>query len=274
MDAETRHELQQNELGQFLARLKSLSAREILTYLGVIVVVILAIVGYRTWQSSQLAAKSQAWTDLITAGAPRPGLDGNLELPDRVEALRNYMQTHDEPSAMSAARLRLARALIDKAATDGAQRQLLLDEALTHLDALRADNSAPPALRAAATLLAGTAYETRRDAAKAREMYRLFENADLSGSAIADIARRRLETIDQVSARVAFVPGSPPPPPAPEPVTPAETTPPPATSAAEPVDQSAPTETPTPTDDTPSPAAEQPDGDNPAPATPPADDEP
>lgn len=271
MDADTRHELQQNELGQLLARLKTLSAREVLTYLGAIVVVILAIVGYRTWQSSLLAAKSQAWTDLITAGAPRPGLDGNIELPDRVEALRAYMQTHNEPSAIGAARLRLAKALIEKAAADAAQRQILLDEALTHLDALRADSSASPALRAAATLLSGTAYETRRDTAKAREMYRLFEGPELSHSAMAEIARQRLETLDQVTVRVPFVPGSPPPPPTPEPATPAlptESAPTPAPSTEQPAEQ------PLAPADAPEPVADRPIEDTPPPGTQPADDEP
>ncbi|MBL8877704.1 MAG: hypothetical protein JNG88_01185 [Phycisphaerales bacterium] len=213
MDADTRHELQQNELGQLLSRLKNLSAREILTYLGTIVVVILIVVGYRTWQSSILTAKSAAWNDLITAGAPKPTADGSdVEIPDRVEALRSYMQTHAEPAALAAARLRLARALIDKAGGDSAERQLLLDEALKHLDALRTDENAAPALRAAAMLLAGTAYETRRDAAKAREMYQRFETPEYASSAFAEIAKKRIETLDQIETQVAFAPGSTPPP--------------------------------------------------------------
>lgn len=216
MDAETRHELQQNELGQLLSRLKSLSAREMLTYLGTIVVVILVFVGYRTWQNSVLNAKSQAWNDLLMAGAPKPAADGGeVEAPDRVEALRTFMQTHSEPAALAAGRLRLARALIDKAASDGAQRQDLLDDALKNLDALRADSTVSQPLRAAATLLAGTAYETRRDATKAREMYQLFESDNLKSSALAGIAKQRLDTLDQVSASVPFTPGLPPPPPEP-----------------------------------------------------------
>lgn len=226
MDAETRHELQQNELGQLLGRLKNLSASEILTYLGTIVVVILLFVGYRTWQSSILSARSAAWNDLITAGAPKPTPDGaDVEIPDRVEALRAYMQSHSEPAALAAARLRLARALIDKAGGESAERQILLDEAIKHLEALRTDSNAAQPLRAAATLLSGTAYETRRDSAKAREMYLCFETPELKSSAFAEIARKRIETLDQVETAIAFTPGMAPPPP--EPATqPATSTPP------------------------------------------------
>ena len=216
MDADTRHQLKQNELADALGRLRDLRDPRFLAALAVLVVVGLAILGWKAWNYSQRLALEQASQRL---GALQEALNSQ-DAPRIARArddLRTLIDSTRNADMAAAARLLLARSRYDEAMSSAAQRPAGFEEAATQLEQLLAQPAVSPMLRAAATYLLANTYESLRRVDAAKELWQqLARDALYAGTPYQSLAEEKLLSIDELSAPVAFVPGSPPPPPPPD----------------------------------------------------------
>ena len=222
MDADTRHQLKQNELAEALARIRDFSDRRTLTWLGVILLIALAYAGYKYWRWRQEAQMVSAFEALASVNAVDTSR-GDAPLAQ----LRQLITDSSDPGLVSLSRLQLARGLESRGRTaEGAAK---LAEAEAEYRAILATPEAPNLVKAAAVYRLGIMYETRRDFAKARESHTML-TADqrFAGSPFVDLAAARLELLDKLAVSIKFEPGFKPLPPA-EPTSQAAL--PPATSA-------------------------------------------
>lgn len=233
MDADKRHQLKTNELAEALSKVRDfISEPQMRYWLIGLVVLVVAVVGYRWRTGQQERQMAGAWTELTRVGAM-------LETdPDAAcDDLRALIA--DSPDGLFAAnaRVRLGILLRRQAEEDADGSDELLSESVEVLRRIVDDSAAPPALVAAAAFSLGTACESLRDFDGAAAAYQqIIDEQRFTGSPFIGLAARRLDTIDELSVPVHFEPGMPPEPepkpePAPEPepeLTP-EQWPPPAT---------------------------------------------
>lgn len=220
MDADTRHQLKTNELGEILERITNL--RDPRVQLGIVAIALLIVLfaGYRfmSWRAD--VATRAGWMTLDTVGSTDPGLG---EAP--LDTLRRVIAGTSDAALGATARLRLVDGLLARAVAGDTGR---LEEAREELESVLA-SGAPPLLKAAALYQLANLYETRRDFERAREAYqRLLHDPTFAGSPFVALARSRLASLDDLPRQIEFQPGLPPPPPAAtQPITiiPAETAP-------------------------------------------------
>ena len=67
MDADTRHQLKQNELAETLSKLRDFSDKRTLTWLAVIVAIALVYAGYRYWSWQHEVGVTEAYQTLANA---------------------------------------------------------------------------------------------------------------------------------------------------------------------------------------------------------------
>lgn len=216
MDADTRHQLKQNELAEALGRLRDLRDPRFLAALAVLVVVVLAILGWKAWNYSQRLTLQQASQQL---GALQEALESQdaARIARARDDLRALIDSTRNADMAAAARLLLARSRYDEAMSSAAQRPAGFEEAATQLEKLIAQPAVSPMLRAAATYLLANTYESLRRVDAAKELWQqLAREALYAGTPYQSLAEEKLLSIDELSAPVAFLPGSPPPPPPPD----------------------------------------------------------
>jgi hypothetical protein len=201
MDADTRHQLRQNELAEALSKIWDLSDRRSLTWLGVIVVIALAYAGYKYWGWRQQADLIQAERVLSSLNPADPSL-GNAPL----DQLRRLIAENSDPGLLGRARLLLAQGLEARGlGADGAEK---LQQAERVYQEILAMPQAPAAVKAPATYRLGILYETRRDFESARKTYTsLSTDSGLAGSPFTKLAEARLESLDELSKPVEFEAG-------------------------------------------------------------------
>jgi hypothetical protein len=214
MDADTRHQLKQNELAEALSKLVSFSDKRTLAWLVVILVVALAYAGYKLWSWRQHTHLIDAQQTLAQINA----IDTSLgEAP--LEQLRRLIADSSQPGLLALARLRLAEGLEARGKlADGSAK---LAEAEAEYNSLLRMPGAPGTIKAAALYRLGIICENKRDFAGAREMYTtLSRNPSYRGSPFVTVAEARLKQLDELAVPVAFEPGmNPAPPPAPVPAS-------------------------------------------------------
>ncbi len=206
MDADTRHQLKQNELAEFLANLRNLGKREFLTYLGVIVVVILAIAAYRYTRYRQVQRLVAATQALQRINVSDPEL-GDAPLANLRTLIADYAGTPVE----ALARVKLAEGLEVRGKQAGNDE--LLRQAARELEAVLKLPDVPHQVRAGAEYRLGIVYESLREFDKAREhLEKLSQDAAYAGTSFPELAEIRLENLDDYAQPVKFEPGPKPPP--------------------------------------------------------------
>jgi len=201
MDADTRHQLKQNELAQALRQLWDFSDRRTVAWLGVIVVIALAYAGYKIWGWRQQGQLITAQQTLASVNAVDASL-GDAPLAQ----LRQLIANNTEPGLVAISRLQLAQGL--EARTQGAHGPAKLSEAETEYKAVLDVAAAPNHIKAAAAYRLGILYETKRDFAKAREAYTMLsEEQRFKGSPFMELAAMRLQQLDELAIPVQFEPG-------------------------------------------------------------------
>jgi predicted negative regulator of RcsB-dependent stress response len=205
MDADTRHQLRQNELAEALARLKDFSDRRTLAWIAVILAAVLAYAGYKFWGWRQRA-------DLVAASESLASVRGVLD-PSLGEApldrLRQIIAENDDPGLVALARLQLGHGLETRAESPEASASL--HDAQTQYEEILAMPGAPDSIKAAAVYRLGLIRETEREFGEARKRYgSLVDNPSFRGSPFVDFAKTRLEQLDELAEPVVFEPGMKP----------------------------------------------------------------
>ncbi|MGD8454539.1 MAG: hypothetical protein PVJ57_22220 [Phycisphaerae bacterium] len=224
MDADTRHQLKTNELGEALSKLRSFSSdRQTRLWLLVIVLVLAAWGAYRYWNYARVASVTQAWYDLEQINRKRAA--GESAASTMAE-LKTLIDGTSNPAVRTTARIRLAATLHQQAEENPDEYDEYIKQAVAALEPVLSDTEAPPALVAAAMFALATDHESLRQYDEAQTLYeKLRDDERFVGSPFYEAADMRLETLDELRQRVTFLPGSapppaPPPPPASQPEQP------------------------------------------------------
>ena len=220
MDADTRHQLRQNELAEVLARLRNFGDKRITGWLTAIVVVALGYAGYRFWQWRQDARLVQSYQALASVDATDASL-GDAPLA----RLRELIADGSQPGLVAISRLQLAQGLEARGQGSGETAKEKLDRAEAQYKVILDTVDAPDAIKAPAMYRLALLYETKRDFELARQTYAaLSEDRRFVGSPFGDLALMRLELLEDLSTPVEFEPGVKPlaeiPQPASQPASP------------------------------------------------------
>lgn len=206
MDADTRHQLKKNELAEALSKLRDFSDKRTIGWMVVIVVIALGYAGMKFWNwrtESRLAEASQA---IVQIDVSDPAL-GDAPLTQ----LRQIISQGDN-AVTALARLKLAEGLQARGRAAGGESNL--NQAEQEYGILIEGANAPMHVRAAACYRLGMLYETKRDFAKAEEIYRkLTGDSAYAGSPFQDLASFRTDVLDDLKTPVMFAPGVKPLPP-------------------------------------------------------------
>jgi predicted negative regulator of RcsB-dependent stress response len=246
MDAQTRHALKQNELGELLQNLRgSVGTPEFRRWALIIVLVVLAVVSWRVWRWNSVTADQVAWAQLLNP----PRADSDAEL---LAHFREHAARHTRGNVGAAARIMLADSLVVEAYRDLAKKDTPLNEAADALRAVLAD-SGVAAYHGAALFKLAAICESLGKYDEARKSYETLTGyARFAASPYRAAAQTRFDSLDAISRPVTFLPGTQPAPaelpsmseigPAPAPApeaTPADT---PAAEAPAPQADAAPTQ--------------------------------
>lgn len=205
MDAETRHQLKQNELAEALAKLRTFSDKRLRIALIVVAGILVLFLAYRWWRASASASRASAWTAIWQAE------DTSGDLAKAVDNLRAQVAAQSDPVLAGGARLRLGITLVARARESGADREKLLREALEVLKPVTTLDG--PGAQFAATALFQTAaiHEALRDIPAARSAYEtLTTDKRFEASPYRDLAASLLATVADLLKPVYFVPGDKP----------------------------------------------------------------
>jgi hypothetical protein len=195
MDAETRHKLKTNEFGEAIERLMTFSDPRLKYWLAGIIVVALALVGYRVWSWNQQSTRALAWAELARVSTDAPG--------SAVAQLETLISGSSDARFLAAARLRLANELVQEAnIAPEADRNQRLHQAAGVLKAIISDASAPAPLVAAALLLNGTVQESLRDLAAARAAYEALKEPRFDGIPTRSLGLQRLDSLARIERPV------------------------------------------------------------------------
>ncbi len=208
MDAETRHQLKQNEFAEALSKLRDFTDARFWYCVIVIVIVAGGWAGYRLWQGQQAATLESNWSQLLAIRMMDPGGVG-----ESINQLNALISDNSDPKLVAAARLRLGNALTLQTLMDPMRRESLLREAVEVYAAIANTPEVPDSIAAAATYALGTAHESLREFDEARRMYAaLGAEERFAETPFKEMAAQRLETLDEVTVKVVFMPGQAPPP--------------------------------------------------------------
>ncbi len=208
MDAQTRHELKQNELQQMLSGfgfLKTETGRNVT--LAVIAIVVL-YGGYRLWSWNSGRSAFQSWTALMSTNVPN-AIDGAADLG----ALREIVSSAGDARLRAWAELRLGCGLLRQANFDPTKREQYTNDAVEVLEQLSSAAGTPATIAAAAEFAMANAYEMQRNFEQAKATYQaIADNERYAGSPYQTLAGERAESIDDLTTAVIFTPGAAPRP--------------------------------------------------------------
>lgn len=205
MDAETRHQLKQNELAQAISGIADFSDKRTWAWLGVILVVIVVYGGYKYvgWRARAVRLEHAQSLSSIN-------IYDSAQSESALNQLRELLGRTNEPELKALTRFKLAQGLelhagaedADKLAAAEAEYQQVLDA-----------RGVMSSLKASALYRLALLKENRRDFAGARAcLAELSENPNYAGSPLADLAKSRLESLDDLSVPVAMLEGGKPAP--------------------------------------------------------------
>ncbi len=210
MDAETRHQLKQNELAGTLDKLREMKDPKYrYTVLGLIALLV-AVVVWNAVSSSRAHAAEKASARLfeVTTALAVADEDGAAIARENMQA---YVDEVSDPALGGYARLSLAGALISDALKNPDQRPAAFENAAALLTEITTNTRTPGPLAAAARFSLATTYESLRQPEKARELYQDLTTDDrFRGSPFELRAFERLNSMDVLEVAVHFEPGDPP----------------------------------------------------------------
>lgn len=207
MDADTRHQLKQNEFADLLSRVKEVADRQLGYWIAGLAVIVALFVGYRFWASAQENARARAWQALFSIEETGDA---------RAERIRSLLADSPGASFSATAKLQLAAELQRLALAQSDRRDSLLNEAVSLLSSIEGGDVAA-GLAAAARFSRATALESLGQLDQARAAYESLQSeARFEASPFRTLAQQRLNSMDDAATRLQMVPGDPPPPPAPE----------------------------------------------------------
>jgi predicted negative regulator of RcsB-dependent stress response len=208
MDSEHRHELKQNDLQEFLTHFKDFWAKWGNTITVVVLVVVIAVTGYRFIKDRHMSARERALSELATLTTPTALMDLARSTDDEVVRARAYLKGGDLILH------RLAMPVSERAGADGpaakpmdaAERDRHLAEAASMYGQVAAK---PPhqIYGIAARLGLGAVAESQGkwdDAAAAYEQ--VASDAAANFPALAGQARMRLAMLERLRVPVVFAP--------------------------------------------------------------------
>ena len=208
MDADTRHQLKQNEFAEALSLLRDFTDARFWYCVIVIVIVAGGWAGYRLWQSQQATILENNWSQLLAIRMMDPGGVG-----ESVNQLNALITDNSDPKLVAAARLRLGNALTLQALLDPLRRESLRREAVEVYAAIANTPEVPDSIAAAATYALGTAHESLREFDEARRTYEALGTEErFAETPFKEMAAQRLETLDGVTVKVVFMAGQAPQP--------------------------------------------------------------
>lgn len=229
MDAEKRHQLKTNELAEMLGKLRDFGGdTKTRIWLIVLVVLIVAAVGYRAWGHMRSQRLTDSWMEWSQVGG------GQQSNPAQVISdLQGLINNTSDRTLVASGHIRMAKALRRQAAQNPGNQEARLNESITLLKEVISDPKIPAVLVAAATYSLGTSHESLRHFDQATQAYQsLIDNDRFAGIEFTKFAADRLETMAELPTAPPFEPGLPPAPqsttppaaippaPAPEPTTP------------------------------------------------------
>lgn len=202
MDAETRHQLKTNELGEALRRLGQLEDPRLLWVLVGVLVVLIGWAGYRYVSQQRQQEVAQAWESVVQYSGPA-ALDDQA-----TRALGSIAQDAPNAAVSAAARLRLR--LSERSDALDAGDKAALGGIATELLAMADSSSVPRPFRAAALYAAGVTHEDQGLYDEARAIYRRLQSDEFGGSPFSEFAQMRIDALEGGVPEVVFKPGMPP----------------------------------------------------------------
>lgn len=219
MDADTRHQLKQNELAEALSALRDWNNPTTRYTLLVLGVALLAVIGWKVWRYSQARAEEHAWQQLGAIEQRFSATDDTQSAAAATE-LEALIKDTSNAAVGAAARLRLAEHQIETALRKPEVRPESFAAAIATLKPLAEAKDVPPSLAAPAMFALATAYESTREFDQAAALYeQLRDEARFRGNPLAVLAADRRATLDDIRTQVAFIPGAPPTAPPPPTIT-------------------------------------------------------
>jgi hypothetical protein len=207
MDADRRHDLKTNELGEAL-----LSARESLSdrrvgYAAAAVIAIAALYLAWQWRTRTVEHGRQLQWEAVESISVDP------ENPTpAIEQLRALSAEMSDPGVRAAAELRMASLLKQKALQTLAPEDF--QAALRTFETLAGRTDAPAAMRSAALFNVGQMHENLFEFDQAKTAYKtLRDDPALTGQVFQTVAAQRLTVLDGFGTRLDMTPGLPPAPP-------------------------------------------------------------
>ncbi len=209
MDSEHRHELQENDLAEFIANFGEWWSKHGNTVLTVILVVSVVFLGKRWIDARAESAHEQAWSDLATATSP--------------ESFRHTAESHDNPAVRALAYLQGGDLLLAQskknqdASPDAAPSTappLTPDQALHEAELMYkqvlADPNTHTVFKLNAHLGLATVAESRQLWNEAQQQYQaIIDTAGPGYDAIAGQARARLANLDELAKPIYLVEPTP-----------------------------------------------------------------
>lgn len=204
MDAERRHQLKTNELGEAFEKISSFdfTDRRFIGGVVAVVAIVLGYLGWQWWQSSRAKALAYGWSELAAVNT----MD-QVGQSDPVGRLRIIIKNNSDPGLLAAARLRLASALRVEAQRLPLQRETLLREGIEELDKSIQDKAVVPEWVAAALYAQAGLYEELRRFDDAAARYRSLEDARFAGTPFQMLATARAPSLEELRIDVRFTPG-------------------------------------------------------------------
>lgn len=213
MDSQHRHELQQNDLAEFLSHFQDWWEEHGFRALLYVLVILVVVFGVQNYKARQKAAHDQRWNELDSATSPA-----------MYEAVA---RTYDEPVIGALARLRgadlaLSRAVGRKAepmpdagmgqlniepaaGEDDVDPDAMLTEAEAGYNAVLAMPDVAIAIKLNAMLGLASVAESRRDFDAARQTYDDIQaKAGPGYENFADMAKRRAAALDRIAEPVVL----------------------------------------------------------------------
>ena len=215
MEADHRHELQQNDLAEFLKNLGQWWSKNGLKTLLIVFIAVAAMFLYRLHRTGAERAHDEAWRDLSRATS--------------ADQYRGVARSYENPAIQALAYLRAGDMTLLKtmmpdepaaedgeddpsqdAATPDQTREEMLDSAEADYNAVLGNPEAHKLIKLNATLGLASVAESRMLGDEARKVYQQIQDQAGAGyEHIAMIASKRAAALDRAATPVVFAPEDP-----------------------------------------------------------------
>jgi hypothetical protein len=215
MDSQHRHELEQNDLAEFIVHFREWWVQHGLKTLLMILVVVVALFAWQRYKVGQINRHNERWLEMSQASSPA--------------AYHELAKLYDDAGYTALAHLRAGDVALRKVVggdnplaaygipsqepvlTDE-EKADLLDGAEQDYNAVIGMSGADQMIRLNAMLGLAAVYETKQQWDDARGLYdQILENAGDDYATIAATARARRAALERAAVPVRFAPPPPPP---------------------------------------------------------------